>query len=91
MVFESRENTAVGVAVLCLAVCVCSVMNKVGMFDTSVFYLHRKQTCFFLFCFVFLAVFFLPFTDKEQTTIDAPGGGVQIQNKSGFFFVFFFA
>ena len=35
--FESRENTAVSAAVLCLD-CIFDVMNKAGMSGTSAYY-----------------------------------------------------
>ena len=43
--FESRENTALSAAILYLAVCVCGVMNKAGIFDISV---HCVMTNLFL-------------------------------------------
>ena len=52
--FESRENTVVGSAILCLALCVCSdVMNKAGMRGTKVYYITKEL--------------FLLFTGKEPT------------------------
>ena len=45
----SRENTALGAAILCLAVCMCDVMNKVSMCGTSVCYVLSKLFfCFFV-------------------------------------------
>ena len=37
--FETCENTPVNAAILCLAVHVCDVMNKVSMYGRSVYYI----------------------------------------------------
>ena len=43
--FESRENTTVGVAIFCPAVCSSDVMNKGGMHDQKYQTRHESNVC----------------------------------------------
>ena len=48
---ESRENTAVNAAILCLADCLCDVRNEAGQCGRNV-YDVKSQPFFFLLLFI---------------------------------------